>query len=100
MKNLTIYDKSEEYRKAILPKVEEIKELCIKYDIPFIAVFATESSEKQTIYSMDGLMPGVKDITLNDNRLNNVFNMMSGYIQPDSVNYSDIEDDFQETPLE
>lgn len=100
MKNLTIYNKSEEYKKAILPKVEEIKELCIKYDIPFIAVFATESSEKQTTYSMDGLMPGVKDITLKDNRLNNVFNMMSGYIQPDSVNYSDIEDDFQDMTLE
>lgn len=94
MKNLTVYDKNEEYKRAILPKIQEIKELCIKYDIPFIAVFATENTEENTIYSMDGLMPGVKDICLNDNRLNSVFKMMSGYVQLDSVNYSEIDDEF------
>ena len=100
MKDLTIYDKSKEYTNILLPKIEEIKELCIKHDIPFIAAFATKNSEKETVYAMDGIMPGVKDIHLKENRLNSVFNMMSGYVQLDSVNYSDLEDDFQDNTME
>lgn len=96
MKEYTIYDRKEEYNNEIIPKINEIKGLCMKYNIPFIMAFATENSDEGTNYSMDGLMPGVQDIYLKDNRIKDVFGMMSGYLKSDSIDYSDLDDSFPE----
>ncbi len=94
MKEITIFDRETEFNEVIKPKMEEIKNLCIRYDIPFIAVFATGNTEAGTNYQMNGLMPGIQNITLKDNKLNNVFKTISGYTQPGSVNSDNYEDDF------
>lgn len=94
MKEITVYDKEEEFKEIIKPKIEEIKNLCIRYDIPFIAVFATENELSGTKYQMNGLMPGIQNINLADNKLNDVFKMISGYTQPGSVDSDTYDDDF------
>ena len=94
MKDFTIYDKEKDFKENIKPKIEEIRNLCIKYDIPFIAAFATENTEAGTSYRMDGLMPGIQNISLRDNKLNEIFKIISGYTQPGSINADDYEDDF------
>lgn len=92
----TNFDRKDEYNRDIIPKIAEIKGLCIKYNIPFIMAFATENSENGTNYSMDGLMPGIQDIHLKDNKLKDVFAMLSGYVSAGSIDYSALDDDYPE----
>ena len=99
MMEYTCYDRKEEFSREIIPHINEIKDICIKYNIPFIMAFATENSDEGTNYSMDGLMPGVQDIHLKDNILKDVFSFISGYKKPESINYSDLEDDFPDKLL-
>ena len=94
MIDYTVYDRKEEYNAEIIPKINEIKGLCIKYNIPFIMAYAVENTEEKTTYAMDGLMPGVQDVHLKDNKLKDVFGIMSGYMQSNSINYNELEDDF------
>lgn len=98
MKEVTIYNRENEYNEKIAPKLEEIKNLCIKHDIPYVMAFATGNDDEKTSYEMDGLMPGVKGMKLTENKLNEVFRIISGYSQPGNVDMDkeDLDDDFPE----
>ncbi len=95
MKEPQVYSRKNEYETLVKPKLEEIKSLCVKHDIPYIVAFATENTEEKTIYEMDGLLPGVNGVSLKDNKLSEVYKMLTGYSQPGNMDLSeDLEDDF------
>ena len=73
--------------------MKELKKLCTKLDIPFISVFATGNSDIETKYEMTGLFPGVQGIKLKDDKLKDVFAIMSGYNDKETVDFSDDDDE-------
>ena len=93
MSKLLTYDKTEEFKAEIEPKMKEIKKICIKYNIPFISVFASANTADATQYITEGLFPGVQGIKLHDDKLKDVFGIMSGYSEPDAADFSDDDDD-------
>ena len=95
MKEKNYYDNSKEYEEIIMPKILELQDLFRKNDIPFMIVSATINNEETTHYEMTGLMPGVfKDVKLTDNRLKDIYQLISGYAKPDELIISNSEDTF------
>ena len=97
MEKLTIYNKEKEFEKFILPEIEKIKDLCVKNDIPFLMSFAVGNTEESTVYKTDGLLPGIQDIKLKDNKLKDMVSIMTGYSEPESMDLMDLDDDFPKT---
>ncbi len=91
-----IYKKDKVFKDEILPKLQEIKHICNRNDIPFISVFATENTEDKTYYQLDGLMPGVKDMKLSDNKLREIYMIVSDYRSEGKIDIDDEDDSFPE----
>ncbi len=93
MSKIITYDKKELYTTEIEPKIIELRKLCIKYDIPFMTVFATANSEISTDYAIRGLLPGVQGIKLKEDRLKDIYGILSGYNDKEIIDVSDDDDD-------
>ena len=100
MSKVITFDKTNEFKAEIEPKLKEIKKICVKHNIPFITVFATANTDDATQYTTRGLFPGVQGIKLKDDKLKDVFGIMSGYTEPDRVDFTEDDDDDDEFPDE
>ena len=94
---IVTYDNLDKYKEEIAGLVQQVKDKCDKYDIPFLAVFAVQNDENRTGYKVDGIMPGSKSPTgtknmmaLTDDKLAKMFTELIGYNIPEEVDMPNI----------
>ena len=100
MSKLVVFDKQKVFNDEIKPILDELKDTCVRCDIPFFTVFATENTDDRTLYKMDGMFPGVQDIKLTDDKIAYLYKYMTGYLQPEELHddeLNDVLDDFPDS---
>lgn len=79
-KKFSNYDKAKDYKKKILPLLEEVKRECHYLDIPFFYAAGIKSDEKGVTFDSDILSPSVLSLNLNDNRFVEFMKVMAGFV--------------------
>lgn len=86
-KELTIFDKTEEFEKNIRPELDKLVTLCSKYNVPFYATFCVKNNEEKSEYVSDAMCTGSKDIVLKEDRIKKSLLLSQGF----NVTMNDIE---------
>lgn len=106
-KNLTIYDKSDVYKREVKPLIDNIKKVCVVNNIPIFISCAISNSEEKTEYKTDGIMTGSAGINLKNDKLEDFLMVLRGAklesfgalkkFESDEMDYiMDIEDDIED----
>lgn len=78
-KELTIYDKEEEFKEEIKPIIQELMKLCATHQIPCFVTCAVKNNEKGTKYISDMHSPITNKIELKENQIVNMANVLNGF---------------------
>ncbi len=76
--NVDVFDYTEIYQKEILPKIDEIKKVCVKNKIPFLISCAPKNTQTDTTYYNDGILTGSMNINLYDDRFERYLLVING----------------------
>lgn len=80
MQNETsVFNKRKEYESQIEEKVEELKRLCNKANIPMFFAACLSNDEKETNYNVELLSPGVCGVKLTKDWFSRFVNVTMGF---------------------
>ena len=78
-KSASIFDKSEVYEQKILPKLEELADLCMVNRLPFFFACCVGNDKNGTMYRYDGNSPELLSLTINHNFFDKMLLIIHGF---------------------
>lgn len=76
---MTIFDKTKEYKKFILPIVDELRRQCEMFDMPMFVSCCVKSEDNATTYKRDGVCTGSHNISLFDDQIEKHLLVANGF---------------------
>lgn len=77
--NITVFDKTEEFKSEIEPLLDQIKSLCTVKGIPFFMTACIKNDANGSEYYTDGRFCGSGGFILKDDRITKHFNVATGF---------------------
>lgn len=76
----TIYNKTDEFDKKILPLLQEARAICRELEIPFFYVAAVKNTDKHTSCTRGGVMPQSMGVNLTESEFENHLLVSNGFL--------------------
>lgn len=76
---ITKFDKTDVYEAEIKERIEELKILCNRENIPMFITLCVKSNNKETVYENDMIGTYANGINLKDDKFPKLVNVMNGF---------------------
>ncbi len=73
------YDKSKEIKECLIPKLKELENICVSFEIPYFVSFAVKDTDTSTQYLTKSLTPASKNVILNNDIFPRLINVTNGF---------------------
>jgi hypothetical protein len=79
MEKVTVYDKEELFKKDVKPLLDELMRVCAVNKIPAFFTCAVKSLPDQTVYSSDMFSGVTNNVTLKNDNIVKMANVLNGF---------------------
>lgn len=90
-KEVTLFNKEEEYKEIIAPLVKDLVSTCAAHDIPMFVTAAYVNTERRTTYDTAAVIPGSIKTVLSEDKIRDHILVHNGF-EVKLVETEDIED--------